>query len=450
MFLWHHPPVLSTPPRKLMLDSLVLDGAGYVAPPQNICRYSIVGAPRQRRPARRDSITNLRGGVLRIAFRWALAGAALVVAVAAWPTLASAQRNEERRIEMRIGDQEVIEAEGARSYSPGTPGIVDVRPDGSNLVVVGIAQGDTTLLVLGQDGQQINYRIRVSDEYAPGDDNIRLDFYFIQVDESYAHQIGVGWPATLGAGSSLSFGYDFQASAFSNATAVVSQPLPRIDLLQATGWARIMRQAAVIAANNTEATFSSGGELNVPVAGNFGGTLQQVSFGSNVRVRPRYNKSTGRISLRITAEVSDLTDDRGTGVPGRTVSNIDTLVNLEMGQAVLLAGLIAESTASSQTGLPGLSQIPILGILFGSNSRQQQATQNVLFIVPTVVDVVPSAARSRIQDALEVYWEYSGGLDELQLLPTTSAIPAGTRAGNRASPAGRASPTTPRRSRPQE
>ena len=69
-----------------------------------------------------------------------------------------------------------------------------------------------------------------------------------------------------------------------------------------------------------------------------------------------------------------------------------------MGQAVVLGGLIAESQNMSQSGLPGLSQIPILGIFFGTNTTQREYTQNALFIVPSVVDVVSQQARQRISD----------------------------------------------------
>jgi pilus assembly protein CpaC len=122
--------------------------------------------------------------------------------------------------------------------------------------------------------------------------------------------------------------------------------------------------------------------------------------------------------------VSNLTDGRGTGIPGRLVSNIDTLVNLEMGQAVVLGGLLAESQSMEQGGLPGLSQIPIIGIFFGTNRTAREYTQNVLFIVPTVVDVVSQQARQRIADAFDVYWDYTGGLYDLQLLDMPPGVPS--------------------------
>lgn len=370
----------------------------------------------------------------------------LLAAALGWlcATPAAAQRNrpEGRELEMVVGEQTAISAEGVRSYSEGVPGIVDVRvpSDGTRFVIVALQPGTTTLLLIMDDGSQVQYRIQVrSQEEEPTGiqprDNIRLDFYFVQLEESYGHQIGVAWPASIGGASILRLNATLDltnGADLTNANAVVTnQPLPRIDLLETSGWARVVRQAAVVTANNNEATFASGGEVNVPVVGGLGNELRQIAFGSSVNVLPRYDRGTGRLELRIGAEVSNLTDDRGTGVPGRNISSIDTLVNLEMGEAVALGGLIAEDEAASQSGLPGLSQIPIIGILFGTHAQRRSYSQNVLFIVPTVVDVVSQQARQRIGEALSTYWDYSGGLDDTRLLEMPDTVPSAAHPDSR-------------------
>jgi pilus assembly protein CpaC len=109
--------------------------------------------------------------------------------------------------------------------------------------------------------------------------------------------------------------------------------------------------------------------------------------------------------------VSDLTSDNGTGIPGRTLSTLQTVVNLELGQSVMLAGLTSASDTIGRTGLPGLNEIPILGVLFGRHTKQSAETQNVIFIVPTVMDVVSMQQRAMIEEALQAYDDYSGTLD---------------------------------------
>lgn len=140
--------------------------------------------------------------------------------------------------------------------------------------------------------------------------------------------------------------------------------------------------------------------------------IQKIPFGSLVEVEPYYDSKTGRIALRVHADVSELEDDRGTGVPGGTTSALDTVVNLEIGQSLILGGLNAASERSSKSGLPLLSQIPILGVLFGTHAHAEQQTENIVLIVPSVVDVISMQARERLNNALRRYREYSDSMNE--------------------------------------
>jgi pilus assembly protein CpaC len=359
--------------------------------------------------------------VLTVLAALALVGAAPVVA----PRTASAQQMQRRELELQIGEQTSLPSDGVRSYSEGVAGIADIRVsrETGQFIVLGQRAGATSLLLIMEDGSQVQYRIVVkgADAAAAGiseRDNVRLDFYFVQVSDAYSHRIGIGWPAFIGGQGVTRFtgGFDLTEGSFTSAELLVTnQPLPRLDLLQETGWARISRQAAVITANGNEAIFNSGGEVNVQATRGIAGAVQAINFGSQLTVLPNYDKQSGRVELKIVSEVSDLTDDRGTGIPGRTVAHLETLVNLEMGQAIMLAGVQADSEGSSRTGLPGLSQIPILGVLFGTHGARREQTRNVLFIVPTVVDTVTARSRDAIADAMQVYQDFDGGAEDVLL-----------------------------------
>jgi len=341
---------------------------------------------------------------------------------------------ERRELTMNVGEQSSISSDGVKSYSEGVPGIVDVRlpTDGSRFILVAMKAGTTTLLLIMDDGKQIQYTIRVgATGVKDGDtiqavDNIRLDFYFVQLTESYNHQLGVGWPGTIGGSFNLSASYDLVSGSFQNATAVIAnQALPRLDIAQANGWARIMRQAAVITANGREASFNSGGEVNIPVQGALTAEIRKIEFGSNVQVLPRYDAQSGRIELTLRANLSELTNASGAGIPGRSKSELQTQVNIELGQSLILAGLSAKSQSNEQAGLPGFSQIPILGLLFGSNNKRSEHTENLIFIVPTVVDVISQQSRDLVAEAIQVYDDYSGDLDDIHLIqkPQRGGIP---------------------------
>ena len=384
-----------------------------------------------------------------IALRVGVASAGLL-AIASSSLPVSAQQMQRRDLELQIGEQTSLPADGVRSYSEGVAGIADIRVsrETGQFIVLGQRAGQTSLLLIMEDGSQIQYRIVVkgAEVVTAGvseRDNIRLDFYFVQVSDEYSHKIGLGWPAFIGGAgvSRFTAALDLTTASVTSAQLLVTnQPLPRLDLLQASGWARIARQAALITANGNEAVFNSGGEVNVQTTSGLQQTVQAIKFGSQITVLPNYDRSSGRVELRIVTDISDLTDDRGTGFPGRSVSHLETLVNLEMGQAIMLAGIQADSEGSSRTGLPGLSQIPIFGVLFGTHAARSEQTRNVLFIVPTVVDAVSARSRDAIGDAMQIYQDFSGGAEDVLLFEPIHSGGARTTSGAAATPAGRTPP----------
>ena len=120
------------------------------------------------------------------------------------------------------------------------------------------------------------------------------------------------------------------------------------------------------------------------------------------------------------ADVSELDSDNGTGVPGRITANLDTRVNLELGQSLILAGLTARNERRSKTGLPVLSQIPILGVFFGSHASAESESENIVIIVPSVVDAVSMQDRERVNAALKSYTEFSGNMQDVDYIPPSN------------------------------
>lgn len=336
------------------------------------------------------------------------------------PAFVAAQA-EERQMQLEVNQQQTLSSEGVASYSvQGSAVRVELDRETLEFVIIARQVGNATLLLLYNDGRRVSYRISVGDIVVTQKDNIQLDFYFVQLAESYNHQIGVGWPNTFGANSQglnvdLSITADL-LNGFSitgaNAT-LAAQPLPRIDFLQSTGWARVMRQASIVTENGGSASFHGGEEVNVLAANGLQAQVQSIQAGANVTVTPRYDRVTGRIDLTVGAQMSDLVPSASGQPPGRIFNNIQTTVNLEMGQSLILGGLVADSESTSQTGVPFLSQIPVIGLLFGTNGNRRNYTQTVVFIVPSIVDSVSEDVRGRINEALETYWDYSGDLDEL-------------------------------------
>ncbi len=333
-----------------------------------------------------------------------------------------------RAIVLRVGEQKSLSARGIRSYSEGAPGFADVRVtrDQSRFVIVGKHEGTTSLLLIEDDGGQLQYRIRViaadADKGFGSRENIRLDLYFVSIQDRYGHQIGLNWPGNIGSTLTPSKASIAITGGSGQPTQSAFQILPQtflpsFDLAQAKGWAKMYRQATLVTANGTEAVFSSGGEFNVQVQNNLTVNVQAIEFGTKIAVLPKYDAKTGRIELEIVADVSDLDAAKGVrGIPGRVTSHVETLVNLELGQSVSLAGIRARTERRKRNGIPGLALIPFIGALFGTHSRETEDSESYMLIVPSVVEPISLTQRDRVQEALRVYEKFHGGVDAHQLL----------------------------------
>ncbi|HSN82704.1 MAG TPA: pilus assembly protein N-terminal domain-containing protein [Polyangiales bacterium] len=353
---------------------------------------------------------------------------ATIIVVFSRSSAADAGPEPPSTVVLRVGEQKSLSALGVQSYSEGVPGFVDVRVtrDQSRFVIVGKKVGTTSLLLIRYDGTQIQHTIRVIAADAVkgfgGRENIRLDLYFVMIQDRYTHRIGLNWPGNVGSTltpSQASFAVTGgNAQPTQSTFQILPQTfLPSFDLAQAKGWAKLYRQATLVTANGTEAVFTSGGELNVQVQNNLTVNVQVIEFGTKLTVLPRYDAQSGRIELEISADVSDLDADRGIrGIPGRTTSRVQSLVNLELGQSVSLAGIRARSERRTKDGIPGLGMVPFIGALFGRHAREVDDNQAYMFIVPSVVEPVSMAQRDRVEEALRVYERFQGGVDAQHLV----------------------------------
>lgn len=247
--------------------------------------------------------------------------------------------------------------------------------------------------------------------------NVRIDFFFIQFDRTKTYQVGVAYPGRFGGPGIGELGatYDFLGGAFTSATAsVVNQPLPGLDLAAAKGWAKVLKHSTVITSNGSEAKFSSGGEQNYVVTSGLSASLTQIGFGTDVTVLPRFDPATRELEVRVDAEVADLTPAvaTGTNLPGRSVSKLNTLVSLKLGQSIVLSGIRTHAERHSTSGLPLLSEIPVLGVLFGSHGNAAQELEGAVLLVPSVVESVPKGAREVLDEALEKYNAFSGDVSK--------------------------------------
>jgi pilus assembly protein CpaC len=401
------------------------------------------------------------------------APAVSAVPAAATPDVKKATTIE---VDLVVGDNKTLPASDVASYSVGTTGIVDVKvtPDQNQFVLIGLRPGATTVLMLKKNGTEVTYainvyarnketvekeleqlligytglriravgprffieggvsteadakRINLIASLYPGQVeslvvvgsvgtehtiNVRIDFYFVQYDKSSSYGVGLAWPGRIGGGA-LNATYDLVGKS-GTATLSAAQALPALDLAQTRGWAKVLKHSVVVTTSGSEATFENGGEQNFAVATGITSSIQAIKFGTNVTVLPRYDMTSKELEVKVNANVSDLTAPGASALPGRSTSAINTFVHLKLGQSLVLSGIRTSRQTHGVTGLPGLSQIPVLGLLFGSHTNNEDEVEGAVFIIPSVVDTAPRRSHDIVEAAMKQYEDYSGNVERL-------------------------------------
>jgi pilus assembly protein CpaC len=252
--------------------------------------------------------------------------------------------------------------------------------------------------------------------------NVRVDFFFVQYSKNSAYQFGLNWPAQIGRGQDptiLTATADLQNGGGSIAPLVVNQPLPALDIAASNGWAKVLKQASVVTTNGNEASFASTGEVNFAVNSGFAAQIQAIQFGTNVSVLPRYDPDSRNIEVKVDADVQDLTPPSAGNIPGRQGARLSTLVFLKLGQSLILSGIRTRSTRHGISGIPFISQIPVLGVLFGTHANQEEEIEGAVFIIPSVVESVPKGTFDILKDAIEQYQQFDGDMDDVNTYQKT-------------------------------
>jgi general secretion pathway protein D len=94
------------------------------------------------------------------------------------------------------------------------------------------------------------------------------------------------------------------------------------------------------------------------------------------------------VSLAVRIEVSSISGEGFGGLPTFGNRSINTAIRLKDGETNMLAGLIRDEERTVLSGIPGLSDIPVVGRLFAHNRRQTQETDIILTLTPRIVRVL--------------------------------------------------------------
>lgn len=238
-----------------------------------------------------------------------------------------------------------------------------------------------------------------------GKEQVMLKVTVAEMQRSVIKQLGVdlttaGSLGNLALNLATSNPFSIQGAALGGATAGGTLTTGNTTLgaslkaLEEDGLVRTLAEPTLTAISGEGAKFLAGGEFPVPTAKDKDGniTVTYKPFGVGLAFTPVV-LSEGRISLKISTEVSELTTQgqvvqNGLTIPALKVRRAETTLEMPSGGSLVMAGLLSDSTKQNIDGVPGAKDLPVLGQLFRSRDYQKNETELVIIVTPYVVDPV--------------------------------------------------------------
>lgn len=196
---------------------------------------------------------------------------------------------------------------------------------------------------------------------------------------------------------------DVQAliGAISNFGTVKALASPRLTVLN--------NQPAVLNVATNRVFF----EINIDVSSDGGGAVQtdvdseirNVPEGVLINVQPSINMDDRTVSMSIRPTITSVTNQINdpavafvvgtcgapcsgitSPIPELNVQEIDSVIKVNSGQAIVMGGLLQDKTQSRDSGVPVLGETPILGNLFKDHEDSVAKTELVIFLKATILD----------------------------------------------------------------
>ncbi len=245
---------------------------------------------------------------------------------------------------------------------------------------------------------------------------VLLEVTVAEVTLGTGDQFGVDWRST-GGSTTISSGNPEAADSSSLRDFAVRVVTLRnanvraiLRALSTRSQVKVLSTPSVVATNNRESRILVGSRVPFIASTRLGNdvaidrNVQYEDVGTSLTIIPTINDDD-YISVQILQEVSSLTTQTiqsALNAPVISTREASTRAVIRDGQTVVIAGLIGTSTEDTESGIPFLKDIPILGNLFKRKSVTRNRTEVAIFVTPYLVrsDEDADALRERIRERM--------------------------------------------------
>jgi type III secretion protein C len=163
--------------------------------------------------------------------------------------------------------------------------------------------------------------------------------------------------------------------------------MARVSALAEQGKATILSSPKVLTLDNVEAVLENLSTFFVPVAGNLDASLYNVSSGTSLRVTPLIVTENGRTQVKLAVRIEDggITQQSVGSLPVVQRTTVTTQAFINEGDSLLIGGYKSDVHNMTEVGIPGLSSIPLVGLLFKYHQKETSHVEHLFMLTPRVV-----------------------------------------------------------------
>ena len=166
-----------------------------------------------------------------------------------------------------------------------------------------------------------------------------------------------------------------------------------LNLLDSQDRLKVLSSPRIVVANGESASMNVGTEIPVLSTQSTDvdsdrvlQSIQYRSTGVDLTVQPTVN-SSNVISMQVSQNVSETSENSSSGLDSPLILNrsFQTSVIARSGQSLVLGGLIRENNSSTDSQIPLLGDVPVLGKLFANESKSKSRTELLVLITPRII-----------------------------------------------------------------
>jgi pilus assembly protein CpaC len=300
-------------------------------------------------------------------------------------------------INLSVGDSKPIRVQSADQTAVDDSNIVDFKTiNDDEILISGKSTGTTKITYTSTSGEKETASIVVS-AHLSKKPMVEVGVEIMEIDSQSALQAGLSWGSiTTSSGTSsttpnnLTITENTPPSLVSLGSFTRDSLTASLQLLINRGKAKILSKPKLLTISGEEASFLAGGEIPYATENKVGSTnVEWKPYGVKLKIKPTVDNSEN-IDASLRAEVSEIDNSNGIISSGIVIPALktrwaETSVYMKSGNTLVIAGLIDEQDQKTTSGIPLISDIPIIGELFRYTNDQKSQTELVIFVTPTLI-----------------------------------------------------------------